>query len=392
MGQQRGLLTWSVYASIAIVSMTQGVLGPLLPLIGADMPMSHTVESYHITGLAAGGFFIALVMEPLRARTGRWGAILVALLIGLIAAVLLNQAVNPAMTVAATTLLGIAVSGVLIPGQTILVARHMGRGAKFIGEANVAFAVGAVAATSILPVMVTWWGWRSFPLLQMVLLSGLAIPLLFAARTEAQSIPERDLTDPDRPAQAARRPAISYVAMCAGVVVEWSLVFWLPTYFANITGLSEVVSASMSGWLFVAMMVSRYVGSGVMNRVQPGVVLVVSAIVTIGTVVLLFLTTNQVMATTVALLVGAAVANLYPAGMALVVAAHPATADRAVAKASTLVSLSVIISPLVLGSLADAVGLTRAFFVVPVIAVGTMIAVKLTGANSHTEQSVISGG
>lgn len=383
MNQGRGLLTWSVFTTIVAISMIQGALGPLLPLIGADMPMTHTVESFHITGLAAGGLFTAMVMEPVRIRLGRWRVIVGAVLIGIGAAVLLNQATSPVMTITGTTLVGVSVSGVLIAGQTILVARHPGRGAKFIGEANVAFSVGAVGATALLPLMAVWWGWRSFPLSQILLLALVAAPLLIASRPEARAVPERDLTDPDRPVTGARRPVFAYVALCAAAIVEWSLIFWLPTFLTSVSGLPGVVAARLAAVMFVAVMVFRLIGSALMNRIGPAPVLVVSAGMTILATGLLLITTSVGMATFVALLVGVSVANVYPAGMALVVAANPTRADHAVARASMLVSISVIIFPLILGQLADAVGLLNAFFTVPVIAIATIGAVRATGIKDY---------
>ncbi len=383
MSERRGLLTWSVFTTIVAISMVQGALGPLLPLIGAEMPMTHTVESFHITGLAAGGMFTALVIEQVRRRVGRWRVIFLAVLIGVGAGALLNQATSPVMTVAGITLVGISVSGVLIAGQTLLVARHPGRGAKFIGEANVAFSVGAVAATSLLPLMVVWWGWRSFPLAQILLLAVVAAPLLLASREEARAVPERELQDPARSSPAARRPAFSYVALCSAAVVEWSLIFWLPTYLTQVTGLGELVAAQLTAVMFIAVMITRFLGSALMNRVGAGPVLVGSALMTILTVALLLVTSTVGAATVVVILVGIAVANIYPAGMALVVAAHPTRADHAVARASVLLSLSVIVFPIILGRLADAFGLQRAFLTVPVIALAAVIAVRLTDADTQ---------
>lgn len=379
MSEPRGLLTWSIFATIVASSMVQGALGPLLPLIGADLPMNHTVESFHITGLAAGGMITAFIIEPVRRRIGRWRVIFGAAGISMVAAVLLNQATSPVMTVTGITLVGIGVSGVIIAGQTLLVARHPGRGAKFIGEANVAFSVGAVAATASLPLIAVWWGWRSFPIAQLLLLAAVAAPLLLASRGEAREVPERTLHDPQRTAAAARRPRFAYVALCSAIAVEWSLIFWLPIYLTQVTGLAELLAAQLTAILFIAMVVARFAGSALMNRIGPTPVLIGSALMSILTVGILLVTTTAGVAGVVAALVGIATANLYPAGMALVVAAHPARADHAVARASVLLSVTVIFFPIVLGRLGDLLGLQRAFLTIPFLALTAVAAVILTG-------------
>jgi MFS family permease len=81
-------------------------------------------------------------------------------------------------------------------------------------------------------------------------------------------------------------------------------------------------------------------------------------------------------------LLGLGLGNLFPLGLAVTVALAPGRAVAASGRAVGFTSLSVLLAPLTVGSLADATSLTAALGVVPVVlalaAVGLTLVRRLT--------------
>lgn len=96
---------------------------------------------------------------------------------------------------------------------------------------------------------------------------------------------------------------------------------------------------------------------------------------------LAFWLSGQVVVATAGLFVtGLGVANLYPLTLALTLAAAPGQTDKANARTQLLIGAAVVIAPLALGALSDAVGVPGAFAVEPAL---IAIALALLFAGRH---------
>ncbi len=387
-GGRRDALTVALYALVLCSAVLQGGLGGLLPFIDADLPMSHTVESLHITAMACGGLVAALGSEPSRRRIGRVGNLLVAGTLGAAGALGLALAPSTAVTVPSMALIGMGMGASLITGQAVLVALHGLHSPRMIGELNVAYSVGAVGAASVLPlVAASAVGWRGFAGLQVVLLLGLVLPLVVrgAARTDVAATARSTA-----PAAApSGRPRVALVVIALALTVEWSFLFWVATYLTDVAGLPRSTSASAAALMWAAVLAGRVAGTRLVVRLGPHRLLWSSLALALLAFGLLTLARTPAAAFPAAAAAGLAAANLYPAAIALVVRSDPARADRAVARASLVASSATILSPLLLGRLADATGLATAFAVVPAAAV--LAAVAVAAARTPTPQPALAG-
>lgn len=375
---RRDGLTLAVFALILVSAVLQASLGGILPFLRAEVPMSHTVESLHITALAVGGLVAALLVEPVRLRVGRLPILVGAAVLGAVAGALLLVATSPALSIGSLVLVGVSMSSALIVGQTLLVAAHGPHGPQMIGELSVAYSVGAVGASALLPaVAATAFGWRGLPALQGVLLLALVVPLLLRAR---RPVAEGAVaTSSAAGTTSLRRPRLAYAAMCLCVAVEWSFMFWFATYLVSARGLTETGAAGAASVMWAAILVGRVAGSRAMGRFGAPAVLAASLVLGVVAAAVMTAASSTPLAVVAAVLAGLAAANLYPGSVALVVAGHPDRPDAAVARASLLTSAAVILFPLVLGRLADAVGLRLAFVVVPVTALIALGTIRLAG-------------
>ncbi len=110
-------------------------------------------------------------------------------------------------------------------------------------------------------------------------------------------------------------------------------------------------------------------GSRLLHRFPPKGVLFASLAVT-GAGFLIFWQVQAVAVVAFGLMVaGLGVANLYPTTLALAVGTAPAQPDQASARATLASGTAIIALPLLLGRIADSVGITLAFGLVGVLTV-----------------------
>lgn len=378
----RESFTWALYALVLTCAILQAGVGGMLPFIAADFSMSHTVQSLHITAMGSGGFIMGLLAERIRRRIGRHAMLIGAALFSVVAAALLAGARSPAWSISALALAGISVTTKLIVGQAHLVARYGGAAPRMIGEVNLAYSIGAVLATFGLPVLVSAiLGWRMLPLIQAVALL-LVLPMLLRGRHGVDAGPP----EASRVVilQVLRRPRMAYLAMCLSVAVEWSFLFWLATNLVSVGGLPAITAATATAVMWATILVLRAIGSRLLASFGGGPVLTGSLIVTIAAAVVLQQAETVPRAMAAAVLAGAAIANLYPASIALVVSGFPHRTDHAMARTTLLSSSTLILFPLLLGWLADTEGLDVAFWLVPAAALLALAAVRLAGSSRPT--------
>ena len=84
------------------------VLGARLPFRGQDMPINHTLESRHITGLAVDGLVASVRAEPARRRLGRSPASVASAALCAVDEVLLALAPAAVLSAAAMLFVGVA--------------------------------------------------------------------------------------------------------------------------------------------------------------------------------------------------------------------------------------------------------------------------------------------
>lgn len=383
-GPYRDLLTLGLFASILSGAMIQGGLGALLPYVGRDMPMTHTLESLHITGLAVGGLLASALAGPARRRLGRGRVLVLGAVSCAVGSGVLAVAPAPLLSAAAMLFIGFGLTSTLIAGQVLLAAVHGPRGARMIGELNVSYSVGALVATAILPVVAaSVLGWRGFAALPAVVLVLLVLPLIL--RGVRRTATDGAVAVPAGSRRATGRARLAPAVMLLCVVVEWGFLFWLATHLTSVAGLSTADASRATAAMWVAVLVGRVAGSRLLGVLRPGVLLVGSLVLAVVATLALTLVTTPGPALVTGVLAGLAAANLYAGSVAYVIEADPVRADGTVARGSLLSAVALIVAPLGLGVLADAVGLGTAFAAVSaasIAAAAVMLAVTWPAAHA----------
>lgn len=378
---RRDAQVWAIYSLILVLAVLQAGVGGLLPYFQAEFGLSHTQLSVHITAVACGGLLAGLFGDRLRRRLGRPAALMVTAVVGAASGLLLGAGPSELWTIAGSCLIGIAVGFALIVGQGLLVARFRADAARLIGEYNLAYALGAVMAMFGLPLLAAGLlGWRALTLAPVAVLLALVLPWLWQTGRASADLDAAAAGGAASP-WVLRRPWVSFVVLALCTAVEWSFLYWTATYLVDAAGHPAETAAQATAVLWAAVLLARAAGTRLLPRLGPARMLTASLLLTaVATVALLF-AESLAMAFLAAGIAGLAVANLFPACVALVVSGAGEQADSAVARATVWSAIAIIGFPLLIGAAADAMGLRTAFWAVPLTSGLALLAVFAAGSH-----------
>lgn len=371
----RDSFTWLAYLLLGYYAYLQAVLGPAMPFLRNDLHINHTVGSLHVSAFALGMIIAGLVGDRLARRYGRrrifWGGA-VGMALG---AVCLALARTPALTIAAALLMGALGSLLLILIQSTLADRHGSGRAIALTEANV---VASICA-SLAPVLVGTFqrsgtGWRGALFAAVAVLGVLALygrRIALPAQPLTPSVAQVTAATVSRHSERAL-PAMFWaywVLTLFCVAIEWCVAVWSADFLHDVGGLSVVNAASVLGVFFVAEVIGRVIGSRLTHSRSSISLLLLALVVTLAGFPLLWLAPAAPLRIMGLLVTGLGVANLFPLTLAAATGISPRNADRASSRVALAAGIAIFTAPLLLGRLADTIGIQRAYGIIALLVV-----------------------
>jgi MFS family permease len=369
----RDELTWLAFGMLGFYNYLLSGLGPLMPSLREELRLSYTIASLHFSAFAVGMILAGLVGDRFVRRYGRrtvfWSGAA-----GLVAgAAALTIFHTPVLTVGSVLLMGGVGSLVLILIPAILADRHGENRAVAIVEANIlAATTGAMAGLLIGLGEQTPAGWRG------ALLLSLAIPLFLAIRFGRVALPIARPIAAQRVVATRLPPAYwaFWVTVVLAVGIEFSLIFWGADFLVA-AGLSTSAAATTVSLFLWGMVAGRIVGRQVAQRMPTERLLLLALGVSAAGFFVYWLAPVALMAVLGLFVAGIGVANLFPLTVALALGAAPGQSNEAGARLTFASGTAILAVPLLLGALADAVGIRLAYGVVSVFLLGALIASRL---------------
>jgi len=374
----RDRFTWLIYLIFAFFAYFLNILGPITPFLKDELKLSYTVSSLHFTAYAIGLLLAGLSGHTLIERIGRVTALWLGAFGISASAFLLIAGQSAVVTIGASFCMGLVSSLILIIAPSALSDQHGELRAVALSESNMIASLISTAA----PLLVGWTahlpgGWRlalgitAFAPFLMLLGFGRVTPLQPTSGEEISSI---------------RSPLpflfwVYWVALVLGVSVEFCMIFWSANYLEKSVGISKVNAAQAVSLFLAGMIVGRLVGSRLVQLFSTRRVVIASiAVAAIG--FLLFWTTGTVIFSLIGLFItGLGVASLYPLLLSLAIGASNNNTILASARATLASGTAILALPLVLGRVADMVGIRLAYGVVGILLVGVFLIVLITGSN-----------
>lgn len=357
----RDRLTFLSYGMVLTFGFAVAALGPAMPLLREDLGISRTVGGLHFTAFASGSVITGMVVGRILPVLGRrrlfWagggGVAVGSLLIG--------AGWHPAITMAGCLIAGASGSATVITVQASLSDRHSANRPVALTEANMTMSVGTVLPALVIGASVALGaGWRPGFLVPTALWLTLYLLMRsegFPAAVAAEELGHR------------RRLPGAYWFFWAGfapaVGAEWSLGAWGAEYLVSVAGTAEGTASFLMAAFFGAMVLGRFLGGRVARRMSPFPLLLATTLLGLAGAFLLWGSTALPQVVGGLFLAGLGISMLFPMLLSLAIGIVPDRAEVAAARIAIAAGGSVIAAPLILGAVADQVGIRAAFGLVP---------------------------
>jgi predicted MFS family arabinose efflux permease len=273
-------------------------------------------------------------------------------------AVLLTLGRHAVVTIGGAAIMGLFGALLLITIQASLSDRHGERRAIAFTESNVVASICAtLAPLSIGGLQQAGIGWRGGLWLMLALAAGRAVLL------HGEPLPA-PVTGPGRRRAQGRLPAAYWaywlvIVLC--VAAEWCLAFWSADFLATVAGLPQGVAATAVGLFYLAMIGGRVIGSRLAWVMPTGRLLLAALGVAVLGFPLFWLARSPALNVAGLFVTGLGVANLYPLALSAATGAAAGQANTASARISLAAGLAILTAPLLLGGVADRVGIQSAY-------------------------------
>ena len=374
----RDRFTWLAYLSLAVYGYFLNALGPITPFLKDELRLTYTVSSFHFTAFAIGILLVGAGGHLVIQRIGRGPSLWLGLFGMSLGVLLLLTGQNPVVTIGASFLMGLVGSLILAIVPAALSDRHGKMKAVALSEANVI----ASLLSAFAPLLVGWfahpigdWRWA------LGLMAFTPLPMLLLFRRDsspaAASSPTEDPSQHKQPLPPLFW--LYWAGIVLGVSAEFCMVFWSADYIEQVLGLTKADSAQAVSLFLAAMIVGRILGSRLVQRFPTRAVITVS-IIAAGIGFLLFWRTSSALTSLAGLfMTGLGVASLYPLTLSLAISSANGNTVQAGARATLASGTAILALPLLLGRLADAVGIRSAYGLIPLLLGGIFLIIHLAG-------------
>jgi fucose permease len=181
-----------------------------------------------------------------------------------------------------------------------------------------------------------------------------------------------------------------WLVIYLGVSIEWCLIFWGADFLEKVVGLSQINAATMMIVFFGAMVLGRVAGSRLSRSVPSAKLLLLAIGITIAGFPVFWLSRLALLNLVGLFIAGLGVANLFPLTLAAALSVVPDQADAASARTSMAGGLAILIAPLVLGGIADHLGIQNAFGIVAMLAVIAAVVTFIANRLATSRNRVLS--
>lgn len=381
----RNRFTWLAYLSLAFYGYFLNVLGPITPFLKDELQLSYTVSSLHFTAFAVGILLIGFAGHLIIQRLGQWRSLWLAMTGISLSTLVLLAGRTPVITIAASFLMGWIGSLILIIIPAGLSDQHGEARAVALSEANVIASLLSTAA----PLMVGWFArslenWR----IALGLMALAPIALFFSFGKD----PMLMTSSSGQEAPSSRKPLptlfwMYWMAIFFGVAVEFCMIFWSADYMEQVLNMQKANAAQAVSLFLAAMIVGRIIGSRLVQRFSTRAVVIVSIVISAVGFFLFWMAQTGWVGLSGLFVTGLGVSSFYPLLLSLAISASDGNTVQAGARATLASGAAILMLPLALGRIADAVGIHSAYGIVVLLLIGIFLITQVARRSSLIERN-----
>jgi fucose permease len=274
-----------------------------------------------------------------------------------------------AVTLSATFLMGSLGSFILVLIPSMLSLKYKDQSPIALTELTMVASLASIAAPFLVGIFARFWfGWRAALVISLL---GLILLISIYYRRTIRTTPEykepgESLSSKGRKTGLPAKYWLFWSVIFLLVSVEFCFIYWGSDYLMQKTGIAAE-SAALSLTLFIgAMLIGRWIGSRVLRKYTPALLLRISIPLTALGFIFFWIAPTPAVAFAGLFISGLGVANSYPAALTLAISSVPERFSPQASSRATLASGAAILTlPLLLGRVADQIGMQPAYLLVP---------------------------
>jgi MFS family permease len=365
----RDPVTWYCYLLLGYFTYLISIQGNILPFLKVELDLSYGAVSLHTSAIAAGVIVVGLIGERVVRRFGRRLMLVASVTGSAVAVLLLTLAAATWASIGASFLFGMI--GGFIPAMVpaILSDIHGRRRDIAYAESNAVAYVFSIMAP-ILTGLFVWagWGWR------LAVVAGAATGAIIVLSAIHRPVPNSLETREAAAAPLSLAFWCFWAVLGLSVAVEFSILLWAPAFLERVGGLSSTSAAFAAAAFFAGMLIGRLAGGPLFDKFATRRLFFGAVAITLIGFAGYWGTTGPVLSVAGLFITGLGVALLFPLGLSFAIGAAGDAADRASTRVMLGPGLAILLSPPLLGLIADKAGLGIAQLMTPVFMVLAMLA------------------
>ncbi len=374
---------FSFFVNGAMVLM----VGAILPYIIDEAGINYSIAGGFLSAFAIGNLLASFINPLLAAKVGRKAAIVS--MCALIPIMFFVITLMPPVPVifGAFVLVGIGRGSVSIINNAVVNDNSNGNPAA-LNLLHMVFAIGAFIAPFLTAVYVNnGLGWRASAYTVII---GSSLSCVFYAFMQIDD--RRESKKSERVSERAKPFYKSSVFYIMGLLLflylglENCVNGWFVTYFKSMGIMSETYAANLVSVTWVMVMLGRLVTAKLSGRVNKNVLILVNCIATAAFFFLLTATKNLAVITAAIAGLGFFFAGIYPTSVSSAGYVIKGS-DTGMSMLLAIAALGGIITPQIVGVIADGMGLTGAILILSLNAAG-MLVMALLNMKFNKRQNV----
>lgn len=350
------------YLLIATYNFCSASLGPIMAYLRAELHLDYTITAMHFSIWSLGCVLAGFAGEKCMRRFGKRNSAWLGCSFLCLGLVILIFAKHPAVSLIAAMMCGGC--GTLMT-QTLfaVIAERFGEQRAIpITEATIA----ASFVASLAPLVVGSVGasplhWQSALIIPIFCF---ACYFLFARKNLEL---HRESESTMKTADGRHLPAkywMHWAQIFLSVAAEWSIILWTADYLQSVCKLDKANAAASVTLYLAALMLGRLAGTRLSQRFEASVLLKGTSIVALLGFTVFWLNTAPPICLVALFITGLGIANFYPLNYALAIGAAPGQTSMATSRISVATGSSVLVTPFILGLVAQQLGIFSAYGII----------------------------
>jgi fucose permease len=367
---KRDRFTWITYLMLGFLCFMMSVLGPLMPFLRAELKMDYTLVSLHFSAYNIGSLLASTLAVQVIRRLSRtityWGG---GLGMSGSALALIIPGNPPTLTLLFIFLMGICGGTLLITIQAVLSDHHGEQRGIALTEANIAASLFAIAA----PLTVGGFeqsglGWR----FAIILMAGVSFTIFLVGY--ATPIPEEAPLNTYREngGKLPRTFWVYWLIIVFAVSTEVNVTYWGSDFLEKAGGFARSDASLALSVYFFAMLLGRIAGSRFVRTMHTNKLLMIAVIIAALGFPILWLAPIAPLKLFGLFLAGLGIGNFYPITLVAATNTVPGQSNKSSALMSVGAGCASLISPFILGWLADLLTIQKAFSLIMVFILAIM--------------------